>query len=82
MQLRTNPEASGAESVSERVIGTVATEVGVPPTELTPLYDRIDPDALDSLSNCESVERVEFTYHGRRVVVHGDGRIAVEGDRD
>ena len=36
-------------SASERVVGTVADAEDAEPTELSPLYEAIDPDALDSL---------------------------------
>lgn len=53
---------------SARVIEAVARKEGVSPVELTPpLYDAIDPDALDALARTEADSNgngieIEFTY--------------------
>jgi hypothetical protein len=46
---------------------------------LPPLYESIDPDALDALfesADGNSVQ-VEFEYAGRHVVVDSSGRVGV-----
>lgn len=69
--------------VSERILERIADESGRSPTDLDPLYDVVDPDALDCLfasttSANRSEGRVTFDYHGYTVTVHGDGRLDIE----
>lgn len=70
-------------AVSERVVTAVATARGVEPADLPPLYDVIDPDALDRLfrhgstAGCAGPDRVVFTMAGCEVVVDGSGEIDV-----
>ena len=37
------------DAPSTAIVGAVASAEGVPPRTLDPLYDTIDPDALDAL---------------------------------
>lgn len=74
------------ESVSIAVVTAVATRRGVSPTELPPLYEWIDPDALDALfkptrRGGPRRGRLEFSYDGHDIAVEcGDGlEIAVDG---
>ena len=67
---------------SESVIRRTANYKGVDPLELTPLYESIDPDALDALvgrnaANGSGVE-VEFTYNGYNVTVTGNGIVHID----
>lgn len=70
-------------SVSEEVVSAVAAARGLDPTDLDPLFEAIDPDALDDLydrngwGRAQPSVRVEFTYCGCEVVVNGDGSVAV-----
>lgn len=69
------------EHLSHAVVRAVADAEGVDPTELdTPLYEAVDPDALDALyrENENSVTRMQFAYYGYRVTVHGDAELEVE----
>ncbi|MDS0282818.1 HalOD1 output domain-containing protein [Haloarcula onubensis] len=64
-------------TVSDRVIRAVADREGVSPLDIsTPLFDAIDPDALDRLygNHGDGVTTV-FEYSGYRVTVHGGGRV-------
>ncbi len=71
-------------SLSFSVIVTVADAKGVDPTELPPLHDTVDPDALDALfttrqdSEGQPSDAVIFTYADRRVMVTRDGQISLE----
>ncbi|WP_436926970.1 HalOD1 output domain-containing protein [Halosimplex amylolyticum] len=66
-------------SVSEAVIDVVAALEGIPPTELTPpLYDVVDPEALEMFAEKVSLGKVMFNYNGYEVSVHADGYVAVE----
>lgn len=71
-------------SPSESVIESVAAREGVDPTELdVPLFDAIDPDALDALVRTANDEQdrppiqVSFIYHGYNVIVSSDGLVHV-----
>lgn len=66
------------------VIEAVATRAGVDETELPPLYDAVDPDALDNLvarwagGSPQSAGHVRFQYYGYTVLVHFDDRLVIE----
>lgn len=71
-----------AEPVSAAVVEAVSTLTNTPPTELDPLYNVINPDALDILykSTYDGTPRTSggnttFTYNDCRVTVHADGEI-------
>lgn len=66
------------ETVSERVIQAVATTSSADPLELPPLYDAVDPDALDSLVTEMTDGEVVFAYAGYEVTVRSDGTIMVD----
>lgn len=75
------------ESASATVVRAVARHRGVEPTALSPLYEWIDPDALDALfeSTMGGVPRngrVEFAYDGHEIVVAVDGERGVSVDVD
>lgn len=69
---------------SAAVIESVATMIDSDPATITPLFDVVDPDALDRL--CDAAIRgpnrdapltVSFRYEGCAVTVHADGRLTV-----
>jgi len=66
--------------VHEAVVYAVADAEGVDPTDLDPLYDTIDPEALDALFAGGGEGRIAFTYGGHEVEVTADGA-AVDGVR-
>lgn len=68
---------------SQMVVERVAACEGVDHTDLVPLFDAIDPDALDDLveqNGGESVLEVTFNYHGYDVTVTGDGLVHLDTD--
>ncbi|QKY19167.1 hypothetical protein B4589_001780 [Halolamina sp. CBA1230] len=67
------------QGVAERVVGAVATVSGVDPLVLPPLYDAIDPDALDALVEGMTDGEVVFTYAECEITVTAAGVIDVEG---
>lgn len=67
--------------VPERIVTAVADAMDVEPTDLTPLYDTIDPDSLAAVLASESVDRVDFSYHGFDVTAHSDGRVELADSR-
>ena len=72
-----------ADNPSEAVVDAVATLDGVSPTELAPLYDAVEPDALDALfehadrQGRPGDQRLCFAYAGYDVTVCGDGTVSV-----
>jgi len=74
---------SEAASPSTEVVRRVASEASVDPIDLPPLYEAVDPDALDRF--LESVdgttptvsEAVRFRYAGYHVAVEADGAVAL-----
>lgn len=68
----------GCSNVSERVVEAVATYSDTDELELPPLFDSIDPDALDGLIRSMSHGTVSFVYAGQRITVTSRGEIRVE----
>lgn len=62
-------------TVSERIIQTVAETTNSDPLELTPLYDAVDPEALDALIDGMSDGEISFTYAGHEVTAKSDGTV-------
>jgi hypothetical protein len=68
---------------SEAVVNAVAARSGTPPNDLSPLYDVVEPDALDSfVEHAHRVgeagtHQVWFTYEGFDVGVRSDGEIRI-----
>ena len=75
-------EFSSDVPASVAVINAVSAVTGTDPVELPPLYETIDPDALNSLFEARdrtgSSPRVEFTYNGFDVTVRDGPRVTVE----
>ncbi|NIB99837.1 HalOD1 output domain-containing protein [Halobacterium sp. R2-5] len=66
-------------TMSQAVIETVAAIDNTPPTELPPLYDAVDSDALDNLfAGKASLGKVVFNYNSYEVSVDADGYVAVK----
>lgn len=68
---------------SESVVRAIATLTDESPIDLTPLYEAIEPDALDSLfdharrSDESGRQRLTFAYAGYEVLVCDDGTVEV-----
>lgn len=64
---------------SQAVIDAVAAVEGTPPTELPPLYDVVDPEALDNVfAGKASLGKVVFNYNSYEVSVEADGYVALK----
>ncbi|WP_231185095.1 HalOD1 output domain-containing protein [Haladaptatus sp. DYF46] len=71
----------GNESITRDVVREVAARAGVQPNELPPLYDFIDPDALDRVvHSTDSDLELSFVFAGYRVTIEGDGSVRVHQD--
>ena len=70
-----------ATRASTAVVEMVAIAADVEPSALEPLYDTVDPEALDALigrSGAAGIHtEVGFTYAGFDVTVGGDGEVTV-----
>jgi len=71
---------------STAVIETVAIALNREPTTIEPLYESVDPDALDALlrpggspANADDIT-VSFVVGDRRVTVHSRGDVIVRAD--
>ena len=64
-------------TASEAVVATVADRSGTDPIALPPLYDSIDPDALDAIFGDDRPGRVTFSYAGYEVTVCGRDQVTV-----
>lgn len=70
-------------SLSTTVVLAVSRARGVEPTELPPLAEVIDPDALDALFEPDGREalvdaRIRFEFADRTVCVRRDGEVVVK----
>lgn len=73
---------------STGVVEAIADAADRDATTLEPMYETIDPDALDQLVRSESEREldgnvaVSFEYAGYGVTVRGDGSVVVRIDAD
>ncbi len=77
--VRTRYEWS-ATHPSTAVVESVAAAVGRDPAAIGPLYESVDPDALDALVLSDGVAgavTVSVTLAGCRVTVRGSGEVVV-----
>jgi len=71
-------EADSSGPTSARVIRCVSVVTGRDPLDLPPLYDVVDPDALDTLvSRDGDACTLSFEFAGAHVRVSGTGDIHV-----
>lgn len=72
-----------SDQPSVTIIEAVAAATDRTPTDLPPLQDTLDTDALDTLLNGQSSSAtVSFRYADIAVSVHGNGSIAIRLDGD
>ncbi|WP_227373621.1 HalOD1 output domain-containing protein [Haladaptatus halobius] len=69
------------EPMTETIIEAIAEAADADATQLEPLYESVDPDALDDLfdrhSSASVPARVTFRHEGFEVVVEHDRRVEV-----
>ncbi|UPV73982.1 hypothetical protein M0R89_15760 [Halorussus limi] len=77
-------EVGDGESVAEAIVTAVSSASDADERELRPLYDTIDPDALDALFrpvrsdvSHQREGRVAFEYGGHEVCVESGGTVRV-----
>jgi hypothetical protein len=82
--ITTVPDARPDDSISRAVVEAVADAEGISPLDVEPpLFEAIDPDALDGLFTESSLPMgatdgvVEFQYAGYVVTVRADGTVSL-----
>lgn len=73
-------EGPPQQSIVPRIVDEICQAKGVTQADLPPLYDAVDPDALDELLSTSQQHRdaefiVTFTYGGYQVTVTDDGDV-------
>jgi hypothetical protein len=74
LQLGKRPNADS--EILHQIVAAVAQKEGCDPVDLPPLYDNIDPDALDRLGHKSNV-KISFEYAGYDVSVEGGSETPV-----
>lgn len=77
----TNSIESVEPAVSTKVVQRVAAVTGREAMQLPPLYNTIDPEALDAIIDSVSTDAssvCRFTYEGCRITINGSGEVSVE----
>lgn len=67
-----------AHRLSTRIVDKVAEAENTDPVDLAPLYESIDPDALDALFQNGQNGSVTFEYENRRIIARADGDVTIE----
>lgn len=76
----TTVDLAGGESPSQAVLRSLAATTGVQQLEIEPpLYERLDPDALDQLIESAHTADlyVSFEHSNHRIVLDGAGNLAI-----
>ncbi|MFC6769670.1 HalOD1 output domain-containing protein [Natrinema soli] len=70
------------DSISLRVVEALATATDTAAHELEPLYNVVDPEALDQLCKQDTNDgiHVTFEYGDSLVEVRSDGTVSVDGN--
>lgn len=69
------------ERIVTEIVGRIAEETSTEPTDLPPLQETVDVDALDSL--VDTTDQIQLTYYNYRVTIYGSNDITIqEIDRD
>jgi|AntRauTorcE11898_2_1112593.scaffolds.fasta_scaffold03444_2 hypothetical protein len=77
-----------ADTATTSVVTAIAALTGLPPTGMDPLYESVDPDALERVlesgsdGSCRSSAlSVSFSHEGCRVKIRADGQLTVRLQR-
>lgn len=63
---------------SEAITMGIAERKGVDQTDLPPLYEVVEPEALDRVVDNENSCRVSFEYAGYEVTVEGANAVTID----
>lgn len=79
MQTDIHGTTGGVEEAATTVVEEVARVKDTDPLELDPLYQVVDPDALNELvAHAADAVTIDFEYEGHVVTVRGDGHVTVD----
>ncbi|RLM56472.1 hypothetical protein DVK02_08150 [Halobellus sp. Atlit-31R] len=67
-------------NAAERVVVNVAEAAHTDASALPPLYEAVDPDALNDLVESTFEGAISFSYAGCTVTVDGDGDVTANAD--
>lgn len=68
------------DTISLRVVEAIADADGTDPVDMEPpLFEAINPEALDRLFRSGTDCAVRFQYEDHTVEVHSDGTVTVDG---
>lgn len=73
----TETECFGSPSL--HVIEAIADATDADPATMPPLYDTVDPDALDAMLDADATVEIVFEYDGHAIEISGDGDVLVDG---
>lgn len=66
------------DELGRAVVTATAEAMDADPAEMEPLYDAVDPDALDSLfADSEGAAQVTFRVCRLEVLIRSDGRVRI-----
>jgi hypothetical protein len=67
------------DSLTAAIIDVLAALTDNQPETMDPLYDVVDPDALDALfhSQSEQIGRIQFHYGGHDVTMQSEGQLII-----
>lgn len=71
------PLITPPEFTTHEIVERVALHDEVDPLELPPLFDAIDPDALEACIRSLDEGQVEFRYADHTVTVRSDGTVEI-----
>ncbi|MFB6141678.1 MAG: HalOD1 output domain-containing protein [Halosimplex sp.] len=81
--VRTDAQVTDTDELALAIASAVAESKAAPVSELSPLYDRVDVEALaalfESMPEGSDAGRVSFPFAGRAVDVRADGTVVVSG---
>ena len=81
--MATSYKSHGGESITTQVVRKVADIKGTDPTNLkTPLYEVVDPDALEVLCSKSDQIEISFSYEGYDVIVDTPSDVYIRDQRD
>lgn len=65
------------EVLLDRIVRTIANEKQCDPLDLSPLYESVDPDALQQVAQGDGVTEIAFWFDDYRVRITGAGDVQV-----
>lgn len=66
--------------ITNRILNAVAYREGCDVLDLPPLYDAIDPEALEETVQNEVMSDIEFTYNGYQIRVEQGGNVHIAAE--